>query len=140
MCWHPPCKDGCLMEHPKMSPEEAAQAMHDAPSYYNPGPPAFTIHIHNDGLVPLVESILSIHQKLSKIMSTQQEIADGLAALTSQVAKIGEESKVTLQKVIDLEAALANQDNVSPALQSAFDALKAQVTVVDDLIPDAPTA
>lgn len=140
MCWHPPCGDGCLMEHPEMGPEEAAQAMRNTPSHYTPGPQPITIHIHNDGLVSLVESLLSIHQKLNKIMSTQQEIADGLAGLTSQVAKIGEESKVTLQKVIDLEAALANQDNVSPALQTAFDALKAQVTVVDELIPDAPTA
>lgn len=71
-------------------------------------------------------------------MSTQAEIAQGLTTLTAQVAKVGAESTKTLQKVTDLEAALANQDNVSPELQSAFDALKAQVQAVDDLIPDVP--
>jgi len=70
-------------------------------------------------------------------MSNQTDIAQGLTALTAQVAKIGEESKATLQKVADLEAAINNAP-VTPELQAAFDALKAQVILVDDLIPDAP--
>lgn len=81
-----------------------------------------------------------IIQKLNSISMTQEELAQGLADVTAQVAKIGVESKTTLQKVSDLEAALAGQDNVSPAVQTAFEALKAQVQVVDDLIPDAPAA
>lgn len=71
-------------------------------------------------------------------MAKQSEMAADMATVTAQIAKIGEESKKTLQKVTDLETALGNQEDVSPELQSAFDALKAQVTVVDDLIPDAP--
>jgi hypothetical protein len=77
-----------------------------------------------------------ITQKLDKIMSTQQEIAAGLNAATEQLKKIATESGKTLQKVSELEAALANQSNVTPELQSAFDALKTQVQVVDDLVPD----
>lgn len=75
---------------------------------------------------------------LRMIVMTQQELADGLNTLKAQVVKIGEESGKTLQKVTDLETALANAGQVSPEVQSAFDALKAQVQVVDDLIPDAP--
>lgn len=71
-------------------------------------------------------------------MGKQADLAADMATVTAQIAKIGVESTATLQKVKDLEDALANQDNVSPELQNAFDALKAQVTVVDDLIPDAP--
>jgi hypothetical protein len=84
--------------------------------------------------------LLKIHElnlKLETIMGKQIDMAQEMAAITAQVAKIGEESKATLQKVADLEAALAAQDSVTPELQTAFDALKAQVTVVDDLIPDA---
>lgn len=98
-----------------------------------------SVHIHND-LGPFLESFLSIHQKLDKIMSTQTELAAQVQAIGTQVAKIGEESKITLQKVTDLEFALANQDNVSPELQAAVDALKQQVQVVDDLVADAPAA
>lgn len=72
-------------------------------------------------------------------MATQKELATQLTELTTNVAKIGEETQKTLQKVEELEAALSNQDNVSPELQSAFDALKEQVTVVDELIPDTTT-
>ena len=98
-----------------------------------------SVHVHND-FGSLLESFLSIHQKLDKIMSTQTELAAQVQAISAQVSKIGEESKVTLQKVIDLETALANQDNVSPELQAAVDALKKQVQVVDDLVADAPPA
>jgi phosphoribosylformimino-5-aminoimidazole carboxamide ribonucleotide (ProFAR) isomerase len=92
------------------------------------------IHIHHHGN-DKQDLIIS---KLNKIMSTQQEIADGLTQATEQLKKIGTESTATLKKVIDLEAALANQPGVTPELQTAFDALKVQVQVVDDLVPDAP--
>jgi len=93
-------------------------------------------------LVALIEKrhkevINHITKKTLKIMAKQSELAQELAAITAQIAKIGTEVTATLQKVADLEAALANQDAVSPELQAAFDALKTQVTVVDDLIPDA---
>lgn len=101
------------------------------------------VHLHfhlEDGDGILKEAIHFFKHKLNTIMDTQKDIAQGINTLTTQVGKIGAESTKTLQKVTDLEAALANQDNVSPELQSAFDALKAQVQTVDDLIPDVATS
>ena len=73
-----------------------------------------------------------------RIMTTQLELAAQLNAISVQLGKVGAESSATLQKVADLEVALANAGNVSPELQAAFDAVKAQVQLVDDLVPDAP--
>jgi uncharacterized protein YoxC len=83
---------------------------------------------------------LLVLTRLEKILMNQDELAKGLADVGTQVAKIGSESTATLQKVAELEAALNNAGGVSPAVQSAFNALKAQVQVVDDLIPDVPAA
>lgn len=77
-----------------------------------------------------------IQKQNQLIIMKQSEMAEQLNEQTAKIAKIGTESTKTLERVTELEEALANQDNVSPALQTAFDNLKAQVTVVDDLIPD----
>lgn len=150
-CYNSICEHQCFIEeeecrkpeHDKPESEktweEIMKKFDSTPKYFcNSTSQPVTIHIHND-FGPLLESFLSIHQKLEKIMSTQTEFAAQVQAISTQVAKIGEESKITLQKVIDLEAALANQDNVSPELQAAVDELKQQVQVVDDLVADAPT-
>lgn len=79
-----------------------------------------------------------IFKQNQTLIMNQQELASALEAVSAQVAKIGTESSATLQKVTDLEAAIQNAGQVSPEVQTAFDALKAQVQVVDDLIPDAP--
>ncbi len=79
----------------------------------------------------------SIHHLREHIMTTSAELAQGLSDLTAQVAKIGAESTATLQKVSDLEAAIAGAGGVDPSVQAAFDALKAQVQKVDDMVPDA---
>ena len=71
-------------------------------------------------------------------MATQAELAQQLTALGVQLGKIGSESSATLAKVSALEEALANAGNVTPELQAAFDAVKAQVQLVDDLVPDQP--
>ena len=43
--------------------------------------------------------------------------------------------------MLDLEAVIASMGtNVSPELEAAVAALKAQVQLVDDLVPDAPPA
>jgi uncharacterized protein YoxC len=89
--------------------------------------------------VYLLSQIFLIIQN-KKIMATQEEITQALTDLTAVVVKVGEETKATLQKVADLETALASQADVSPALQSAFDALKEQVGIVDALVLDAPAA
>lgn len=80
-----------------------------------------------------------IHEQNQQIMLTQEQLVQGLNEVSAQVNKIKGESSATLQKVSDLEAALNNQGNVSPAVEDAFNALKAQVQVVDDLIADTTT-
>ena len=73
------------------------------------------------------------------IMASQAELAAQLKANTEQAAKIGAETQTLLDKIRDLLEQLANQSGVTPELQAAADALKAQLQVVDDLVPDAVT-
>lgn len=83
--------------------------------------------------------LFKLYLKLNKIMATQAELAAQLTALTGQVTKIGTETQATLQKVQELQDALNNAGEVTPEVQAAFDALKASVQSVDDLVADAPT-
>lgn len=69
-------------------------------------------------------------------MATNAELQADLEAVTAQVAKIGTETSATLQKVTDLEAALAASGGTTPEVDAAMAALKAQVKLVDDLVPD----
>jgi len=66
----------------------------------------------------------------------QSELATALEATTAQLAKVKAE---VIAKLTELETALANQENVTPEVQSAFDSLKSAVTEVDDLNADTPT-
>jgi hypothetical protein len=84
--------------------------------------------------------VISLFIFTIKIMSTQAELAEQLVVVAAQVAKVGVEVSATLDKVAVLEAAIASNGQVSPDLQAAFDSLKAQVVLVDELIPDAPVA
>lgn len=81
-----------------------------------------------------------LNQRLDHIMATQSELAQQIAAITAQVAKIGTETSATLQKVIDLQAIIDAGEAVSPELQAAVDALKVQAQKTDDLVPDATGA
>jgi len=73
-------------------------------------------------------------------METQAQSAARVTALTAEVTKIGTETRTLLTKIDDLTALLnSGQVQTSPELQAAIDALQAQVQVVDDLVPDAPT-
>ena len=72
------------------------------------------------------------------IMAKQSELAEKINLLTAQVNKIGSESTKSLELIAELKTALENQENVSPELQAAFDNLEAQVTLGDELVPDAP--
>lgn len=71
-------------------------------------------------------------------MATQTELVQTLNQISTQVGKIKDETTGLQQKITDLENAVGNQDNVSPELQAAVGALKAQVQVVDDLVADTP--
>lgn len=67
------------------------------------------------------------------IMGTQADLAAQLAALSDQLVKAKGE---IVAKIADLETAIGNQDNVSPELQAAFDALKPAAQALDDIVPD----
>jgi hypothetical protein len=79
-------------------------------------------------------------QLLKEILIMATITKEEVEAITAQVVKIGTETAVTLEKVAALEEALANATGVPQEVADAFEALKAQVLVVDDLIPDAPAA
>ena len=75
-----------------------------------------------------------IERLLKQIMATQDEAAAQLEAVNSELQKIGTETQTLLDKITALEN--ATPADVSPALQSAIDAVVAQAKVVDDLVPD----
>ncbi len=82
------------------------------------------------------QMLIHLHKEIRIIMATQAELAADLAAVTDQVTKIGTETTATLQKVTDLEAALAAGGGTTPEVDAALAALKAQVKVVDDMVAD----
>ena len=71
------------------------------------------------------------------IMATQAELASDLATVTGQITKIGTETRSLLDKVVALQEALSAAGSTTPEVDSALVALKAQVVVVDGLVPDA---
>lgn len=85
----------------------------------------------------IIELFFSLTHKLKSIMATQAELAQQLKDLGTELGKIGSETTTLLQKITDLEGQIGNTD-VSPELQAAFDAVKQQAQVVDDMVPDTP--
>lgn len=86
--------------------------------------------------------LATIHDLLMfehKIMASQAELADQIRAATSQLQKIGTETKSLVEKIDALQAIIDAGGEVSPELQAAVDELKTQAQVVDDLVPDAET-
>lgn len=79
----------------------------------------------------------NIRKLIGEIMVKQAEIAAQLDEVTGTLQKVANESASLLQKINDLEAQIAQGDDVSPELQAAFDRVKAQAQVVDELVPDA---
>ena len=71
-------------------------------------------------------------------MGTQTELAAELAAITPQITAIGVGITALNTKVAELEAALASAGNVTPEVQAAVDALKAEVTATAALLPETP--
>ena len=107
-------------------------------------PPDRCDHDQEGDVVKLLKLILvalkDIQKELKLIMATNAELKADLDAVSAQVAKIGTETSATLQKVTDLENALANAGGTTPEVDAAMAALKAQVQLVDDLVPDAGPA
>ena len=74
-----------------------------------------------------------IIKKLNQIIMEQSELAAQLTALQTQTEKAKAE---IISKIADLEGALDAADDVTPEVQAAFDALKASVQGVDDIVAD----
>lgn len=72
---------------------------------------------------------------LKRIIMNQQELREALEATTAQNEKARVE---ILQKISDLEAAVANAGNTSPEVDAALAALRASVQTDDDIVPDVP--
>lgn len=89
------------------------------------------------GLTWVGKMIAEINLKLEKIMATQQELAQQLNDIGTQLGKVDTEVQNLLAKIADLEAQLQNAQ-VTPELQAAFDAVKIAAQKVDDEVPDAP--
>jgi len=89
------------------------------------------VHIHNH-----YENEHKIIHILKQIKMEQSELAQQLTALKDQTAKAKAE---IIKKIEDLGTALDAADDVTPEVQEAFDALKAEVQGVDDIVADAPT-
>jgi len=71
---------------------------------------------------------------LKRIIMNMQELAQGLTDLKTQTDKARAE---VVQKIADLEAAIANAGNTTPEVDAAIEALKASVQATDDVVPDA---
>ena len=89
------------------------------------------VHIHNH-----YENEHKIIHILKQIKMEQSELAAQLTELKTQTEKAKAE---IISKIADLEGALDAADDVTPEVQAAFDALKASVQGVDDIVADAPT-
>ena len=93
------------------------------------------VHLHDATAYLLIK----LTEKVDAIMATQAELVAELEAVAAAVAKIGTETSATLDRVAELEAALAAAGTVGPEVVAALEAVKAQVAVVDGLVPDSPT-
>ena len=92
-----------------------------------------------DALWPVTwRHFLTLNAKVDRLMTTQAELVETIAAVQEQVEKIGGETQTLIEKVAELEAIIEAEGNASPELIAAVEALKAQVQVVDDLVADAP--
>ena len=70
------------------------------------------------------------------LMATKAEFAASIEQVTAHVAKVGDETRTLIARISDLTAAVEAAGNSSPEMDTALEALKAQVAVVDELVPD----
>lgn len=78
---------------------------------------------------------LPVVKLLKRIAMNMQELTAEMVALKAQNDKARAE---VLQKIADLEAAVANAGNTTPEVDAAFADLKASVQTDDDIVTDTP--
>ncbi len=90
-------------------------------------------------LAQIRADILELKELIMATQKTQGEMAEEMRGVTAQLVVVAGETQMLLDKVTALEEALANAGGVggtvTQELSDAFDALKAQATVVDDKVP-----
>lgn len=77
--------------------------------------------------------LLFINCKLKKIVMKNEELAQGLTDLKTQLGKVNTE---ITGKIAALQAAIDGADNVPDAVVAAFNDLKPAVQQLDDIVPD----
>ncbi len=93
----------------------------------------FDHHTHYQDYV--ARSLLrEILKNQGAIMASQQEIADALNGVKSQLAKAAAE---IVSKIADLEAAVAAGGNSTQEVDDAVAGLKVAAQGLDDVVPDA---
>lgn len=101
------------------------------------------IHLHIEDnrqtkelLVKILDNQHLIIKQNHTIMSTQQQVADQLTALSTQLDKALAEIQAEIQKLQD---AVTAGGNSSPEVDAALDSLKSKVQALDDLNADPST-
>lgn len=85
-------------------------------------------------LFEMATHFFSLNNKIEAIMATQQELAQQISAVTTELSKVNDEIQAKIQTLVD---AASNAGNVSPELQAAVDALVPAAQKLDDIVPDA---
>jgi hypothetical protein len=87
----------------------------------------------------LLKPALDYLQHLRKdIAMNQEELAQALADIGTNVDKIGVETKGLIEAVAALQSALDAGGDVTPQVAAALADVQARVSAVDALVPDVP--
>lgn len=87
------------------------------------------IHVHLPGLDVVMAKLDRLELLIRRIIMTQAEQAARLNAVAEQLVKVSTEVQA-------LKDAVANTENVDPALQEAIDRVVGAVQVLDEMNPD----
>lgn len=79
------------------------------------------------------QQLAAVNASLGKIMTTQAQLAADLAAATEQIIKSRNE---IIAVITNLTAALNAANATTPEVNAAMAALRAQLQISDDLVPD----
>lgn len=83
--------------------------------------------------------LVFIYYNLKEInMSFQEQLVNDLGEVLVRLGKVEAESRTLLARIDELTDIIGQEPElISPELAAAVEALKAQVAVIDDLVPDA---
>jgi len=88
-------------------------------------------------LIGLAVTAWAYYNLREKLMSFQAEVTQEIMTVINHIAKVEFETRGLIEKIAALEEIIGQEPElISPELAAAIVALKAQVQVVDDLVPD----